>query len=74
MNDPFAPNVDIITRSLDATNVAIGLTEPTDGSAPELVLALERGRTSIAAFLDRAQTEQIVGRLMRQMQEMGWMQ
>jgi hypothetical protein len=73
MSNPFAPNTDVQTRSQEADNYAIGLTEPDDGSAPELVIAFERGRTSLAVFLSKADAEQFLGRMTEQMREMGWL-
>lgn len=73
MTNPFAPNTDVETRSREADNYAIGLTEPDDGSAPELVIAFERGRTSLAVFLSKQEAEQMLGRLTEQMRETGWL-
>jgi hypothetical protein len=73
VSNPFAPNADFQSVADEADNYGIGLTEPNDGSPPKLVIAFDRGRRSIAVFLDKPDAEELLGRMTEQMREMGWL-
>lgn len=70
MNDPFAPNNDETRSAVVADTVSLG-----SANSDHLVIALTReGKPDVAVFLDKNASLEVLGRLQRQMSDLGWFQ